>query len=188
MRTFIKKFKLRSQNSNKIFILKFLWIIVWKKFLNKLFIRGDLNSVVSKKSLTCVLPYLDDVLPYLDETSLNLRTRLRRTVERNLPYCRLKVIHISKGRFNTLLCFKDSHEQTKISYSMFSHCTCGHYNITYYGRAFRHLYARAAEHVGIFNLTGKPLKHVKQSAIFDLLFQCNLHDKVWWLWYFSCRF
>ena len=74
-------------------------------FLNKLFIQRDLNIIVPKKGLSCILPYLD-------ETSLNLRARLR-TVDRNLPYCRLKVILRSKCRFDTLLCFKDSHEQKK---------------------------------------------------------------------------
>ena len=34
-------------------------------------------------------------------------------------------------------------------------------------------YARAAEHMGISNLTGKRLKNVKQSAISDHLLQCN---------------
>ena len=34
---------------------------------------------------------LNFVLPYLGNTSLGLRTRLRRTIERDLLYCKLKV-------------------------------------------------------------------------------------------------
>ena len=45
-----------------------------KKFLNKLFIQRDLNFIVPKMGLICVLPYLG-------KTSLDLRTRLRRTIE-----------------------------------------------------------------------------------------------------------
>ena len=45
------------------------------------------------------------LLPYLGQFSLDLRTRLRRTIERYLPYCKLKVIF--KSRFNTLFRFKD---------------------------------------------------------------------------------
>ena len=36
------------------------------------------------------------ILPYLGELSLDLKIRLRRTIERDLPYCKLKLIF----RFN----------------------------------------------------------------------------------------
>ena len=42
------------------------------------------------------------VLPSLSKLSLDLRTRLRRTVERDLPYCTLKLIFRTKCRLNTL--------------------------------------------------------------------------------------
>ena len=41
--------------------------------------------MVPKMELICVLPYLG-------KASLDLRTRLRRTIERNLPFCKLKII------------------------------------------------------------------------------------------------
>ena len=37
----------------------------------------------------------------------------------------------------------------------------------------RHFFTRAAEHMGIPNLTGKRLKCIKQSAVSDHLFECN---------------
>ena len=49
-------------------------------------------------------------------------------------------------------------------------CNC---SVTYYEKTFHHFYTRAAEHIRISNLIGKPLKNVKQSAISDHLFQCN---------------
>ena len=49
-----------------------------KKFLNKLFIKKDLNFMVPKWKSTFVLPYLGKI-------SLDVRTRLRRTTERDLP-------------------------------------------------------------------------------------------------------
>ena len=66
-----------------------------KKFLNKLFIKKDLNLMVPKRELTFVLPYSDKL-------SFDLRTRLRQTIERDLPYCKLKIIFRSKCRLNTL--------------------------------------------------------------------------------------
>ena len=64
-----------------------------KKFVNKLFIKKDLTFIVPKKESTFVLPYLGKL-------SLDLRARLRRTIERDLPYCKLKVIFRSKCRLD----------------------------------------------------------------------------------------
>ena len=75
-----------------------------KKFLNKLFVQSGLNSMVPKRQLICVLPYLG-------KASLDLRTRLRRTIERDLPFCKLKIIFRSKCRLNTSFRFKDSLEK-----------------------------------------------------------------------------
>ena len=48
-------------------------------------LRELVNFLVSKRELTFVSPYLGKL-------SLYLRTRLRLTIERDLPYCKLKVI------------------------------------------------------------------------------------------------
>ena len=112
------------------------------------------------------------VLPYLGKLSFDLRARLRRTIERDLPYCKLKIIFRSKCRLNTLFQFKDPLEK-KIRSGIIYRYTCSNCKVTYYGKTFRHFYTRAAEHMGISNLTGKRLKNVKQSAISDHLLQCN---------------
>ena len=40
-----------------------------------------------------------------------------------------------------------------------------------------HFYVRAAEHMGIWHLTNKRLKNVKQSAILDHLLTCHCNIK-----------
>ena len=136
-----------------------------KKFLNKLFIKKDLNLMVPKRELTFVLPYSDKL-------SFDLRTRLRQTIERDLPYCKLKIIFRSKCRLNTLFWFKDPLEK-KIHSGIIYRYRCSNCKVTYYGKTFCHFYTRAVESMGISNLTGKCLKNVKQSAISDHLLQCN---------------
>ena len=136
-----------------------------KKFLNKLFVQRGLNFMVPKRELICVLPYLG-------KASLDLRTRLRRTIERNLPFFKLKIIFRSKCRLNTLFHFKDSLEK-KIRSGIIYRYTCSNCKLTYYGKTFRHFYTRAAEYMGISNLTGKRLKSVMQSAMSEHLLQCN---------------
>ena len=55
------------------------------KFVNKLFIKKDLNIMVPKRELSFVLPYLGKI-------SFDLRTTLRRAIERDLPYYKFKTI------------------------------------------------------------------------------------------------
>ena len=114
-----------------------------KKFLNQLFIHRDLNFLVPKRELICVLLYLG-------KNVFDLRVRLTRIIEGNLPYCQLKVIFRSKGRLNTLFRFKDLLENKNPSF-----------------------YIRVAEHMGISILTGKCLKNVKHSPLSDHILQCN---------------
>ena len=42
-------------------------------------------------------------LPYLGELSLDLRTRLKQAIEKDLPYCKLIIVFRSKCRLNTLI-------------------------------------------------------------------------------------
>ena len=136
-----------------------------KKFLNKLFVQRDLNFTFHKRELICILQCLG-------KASLDLWTKLRRTIKRNLPFCKLKIISRSKCRLNTLFHFKDSLEKKIRSWIIYCY-KCRNCNTTHYGKTFRHFYMRVAEHMGISNLTGKRLKNVKQSAISDHLLQCN---------------
>ena len=115
--------------------------------------------MVPKRELTFVLSYLGKL-------SVDLRTRLRRTIERDLPYCKLKIIFRSKCRLNTLFQFKDPLEK-KFRSGIIYRYTCSNVKVTYHGKTFRHFYTR------ISNLTGKCLKNLKQSAISDHLLQCN---------------
>ena len=135
-----------------------------KKFLNKLFVQRDLNFTIPKRELICVLPYLG-------KASLDLRTKLRRTIERNLPFCKLKIIFRSKCRLNTLIYFKASLEK-KIGSRIIYRYRCSNCNLTYYGKTFRHFYTRAAEHMGISNLTGKRLKTL--SSLQYLTIYCSV--------------
>ena len=45
----------------------------------------ELNLMVTKRELICILAYLG-------KTSLDLRTRLKKTIQVNLSYCKLKVV------------------------------------------------------------------------------------------------
>ena len=85
--------------------------------------------------------------------SFHLRASLRQTIERDLPYYKLKVIFGSKCRFNTVS-IKESLEKNICSGIIYCY-TCSNCKVTYYGITFHHFYYRVPEHMGISNLTGK---------------------------------
>ena len=107
--------------------------------------------MVPKRELTLVLAYLGKL-------SLDLRTRLRRTIERDLPHCKLKAISRSKYGLNTQFRFKDSLEK-KIRSGIFIALRVVTARCLLW-KNFHHFYTRAPEHMGISNLTGKCLKNV----------------------------
>ena len=112
----------------------------------------------SKKELICVLPFLG-------KRSMQLRTRLVNSIESNLKFCK-------PCKVNLLFRYKDS-LQKKIRSDIVYRYMCSNCKVTYYGKTYRHFFTRAAEHMDISNLTGKRLKCVKQSAVFDHLLECN---------------
>ena len=63
--------------------------------------------------------------------------------------------------------------QKKIRSGIIYCYTSSNGKVTFYGKTFHHFYIRTTEHMGIFNLTEKRLKNVKQSAISDHLLQYN---------------
>ena len=109
-----------------------------KTFLNKKFLHTPVALTVDKKELSITLPYLGNL-------SLAIRTRLQNSINRNLPFCKIKVIFKSTTRLGHLNTFE----------------TCRHLNI------------RVGEHSGVSPLTGKKSKTKKTTAIKDHMLFCD---------------
>ena len=75
-----------------------------KNVLDKLFVKNKVSLTVPKLRSVCVLPYTG-------KSSLDLRTRLRRTIEKNIPFCKLNVVFRSTCRLGNLFRFKYSLEK-----------------------------------------------------------------------------
>ena len=71
-----------------------------KVYLDKVFIKHPNISVVPKKELVCVFPFLG-------KKSLEIEKRLQNTIERTLPHCKLKVIFKSLSKIINRFHFKD---------------------------------------------------------------------------------
>ena len=120
---------------------------------------------VHKKELSITLPYLGNL-------SLAIRTRLQNSINRNLPFCKIKVIFKSTTRLGNFFRFKD-----KVPFNLRSNVvykfSCGRCNATYYGETCRHLNIRVGEHSGVSPLTGKKSKTKKTTAIKDHMLFCD---------------
>ena len=109
-----------------------------KKFLDKVFIE-------IKKELVCMLPFIG-------KKSLQLRSRLVKSIQGNLQFCSFKGVFQSPCKLRSLFHFKDTLDK-KIRSDLVYRYTRSNCDVTYYGKTYRHFFTRAAEHIGISNLT-----------------------------------
>ena len=136
-----------------------------KRFLNYVFIDKKIYALAPKKELVCVLPFIG-------KKSLQLRSKLVKSVQNNLSFCHLKVVFQSPYKLHRLFRFKDTLNKKIRSHLVYRY-SCNSLNATYYGKTYRHFFARAAEHMGTSNLTGKRVKDVKESAVSDHVLACD---------------
>ena len=112
------------------------------------------------------------MLTFIGKKSLHSGSKLVKSVQNNLSFCHLKVVFQSPYKLHTLFRFKDTLDKKIRSHLVYRYL-CSSCNATYYGKTYRHFFTRAAEHMGISNLTGKRAKNVKESAVSDHLLQCH---------------
>ena len=106
------------------------------------------------------------------EKSLQLKSKLVQSVQNNLRFCHLKAVFQSPHKLDTLFGFKGIIDKKIRSHLVYRY-SCSSCNATYYGKTYRHFFARAAEHMGASNLTGKRVKDVKESAVSDHVLACD---------------
>ena len=132
-----------------------------KNFLNKKFLNTPVTLTVKKKELFIVLPYLGNL-------SLALRTRLQNSINKNLPFCKIKVIFKSTTRLSNFFRFKD-----KVPFNLRSNVvykfSCGRCNATYYGKTYLHFNIRAGELSSVSPLTREKLEQVKQLLLLKII-------------------
>ena len=59
------------------------------------------------------------------------------------------------------------------TYFIIASYTCSDCKVSYYRKTFLHFYTRAAEHMGISNISGKPFNKFKRYTTSDHILQCN---------------
>ena len=134
-----------------------------KNFLNKRFLHTPVGLTVEKKELLIGLPY---------PGNLSLALRLQNNINKNLPFCKIKVIFISTTRLSKFFRFKGKvpfNLRSSVVYKL----SCGRCNATCYGETCQHLSIRVGEHSGVSPLTGKNWKAKTTTAIKDYMLICD---------------
>ena len=136
-----------------------------KNFLNKRLTEKPVTVTAENKDLVIVLPLLGKLL-------LDLRTRLRNSISKNLPFCKIRAIFKSSTRISNFFQFKD-----KMLYCLRSNVvykfSCARCNATYYCETCRHLSVRVGQHLSVSPLTGKKSKSIKSTAVKDQMIFCD---------------
>ena len=102
------------------------------------------------------------MLPFIGKKSLQLRSKLVKSVQNNLSFCHLKVVFQSPYKLHTLFRFKDTLNKKICSHLVYRY-SCSSCNATYYGKTYQHFSTRAADHMGISNLTGKRVNPIQNG-------------------------
>ena len=82
-----------------------------KKILDKLFVKNKVSLRVPRLQLVCMFPHTG-------KSSLDLRTRLRLTIEKNIPLCKRNVVFRSTCRLGNLFRCKNSLEKKSLRNSL----------------------------------------------------------------------
>ena len=102
-------------------------------------------------------------LQFLGKQSLEIKKRLERTIDDQLPFCKINVVFSSKNKLRIFFSFKDKVPKNLKSLVLYKF-TCSDCNITYIGKTSRHYQVRFSEHLGISKVTNKPLKYSKETS------------------------
>ena len=120
-----------------------------KKVLDKLFVNNNVSLTFPELYLVCVLRYTDNFF---------LGARLSRTIEKNIPFCKLNVVFRSSCRLSNWCRFKDSLVKN-------NHLCLSLYVLYLQGYLLRKnfpvFFTTASERMGTSDLRGKRIKRLK---------------------------
>ena len=121
-----------------------------QKFLNNMFIQRLQIPSVPKKELRITLPYLGKM-------SQIVKTRLTKTMNKHMKFCKLRVTFQTNDRLKNHFRFKESVPEILQSNLIYKFL-CRSCTASYIGKSYRHFKVRVSGHHGVFLRTGKPVQ------------------------------
>ena len=136
-----------------------------QKFLNNMFMQRLQIPTVPKKELIITLPYLG-------KTSQIVKTRLTKTMNKHMKFCKLRVIFQINNRLRNYFRFKYSVHETLRS-NLIYRFSCGSCTASYIGKTYRHFKVRVSDYQGVSPRTGKPVKGTLSASVRDHILVCD---------------
>ena len=106
--------------------------------MNKLYIKKPVMFTVPKTQR-----YLE--LHFMGKMSALVKSGLPRSLQKRLPFCKVKIAFKTSNRLNNYFNFKDVVPEPLRSCQIYSF-TCGSCNASYIGKTFKHMKIRVSEH------------------------------------------
>ena len=141
-------------------------------FFNKMYLPKKIIHTVEKKKLILSLEYLG-------KHSLELKKRLERAINEQIPFCKINVVFSSNNKLRFFFSFKVKIPKNLKSLVLYKF-KCSDCNITYIGKTCRHYQVRISEHLGISKVTNRTLKYSNKTstAVRDHTHFCNHNSTV----------
>ena len=127
------------------------------KFVNNVFIQKPVVTTVPKLKLRIMLPYLGNI-------SSITKKRLNRCIGKRLKLSKLKIIFQTGNRLKSYFRFKDRVPETLQS-NVACKCKCRNGTASCYGKTYRHIKVRVAEHQGDSPRTGERVKGTLSKSV-----------------------
>ena len=135
-----------------------------QKFINNMFIQRLQIPTVPKKELLIILPYLGKI-------SQIVKTRLTKTMNRHMKFCRMRVIFQTNDRLKNYFRFKDSVPET-LRLILIYKVSCGSCTASYIGKTYR-LFKVRVMFQGVSPRTDEPAKDTLSTSVRDHMLVCG---------------
>ena len=106
-----------------------------------------------------------------------IKTGLSKSLQKRLPFCKLRVIFKSPNRLKSCFNFNDVLPEP-LRFCRKYKFTCGSSSASYTGKTFRYLKIRDSEHQGVLPRTGKIVKCTLSTSVRDHMLECD-HAVTW---------
>ena len=102
-----------------------------------------------------------------------VKTRLTKTMNKHMKFCKLRVIFQTNNRLKNYFCFKESVPET-LRLSLIYKFSCGSCTVSYIGKTYNSYFkVRVSEHQGVSPRTCKPVKGILSTSVRDHMLVCD---------------
>ena len=101
-----------------------------------------------------------------------VKTRLTKTMNKQMKFCKLRVIFQTNNRLKNYSRCKEFVPETLRSNLIYKF-SCGSCTASYIGKTYRHFKVRVSEHQGVSPRTGKPVKGTLSTSVRDHMLVCD---------------